>query len=257
MRATSRRRRYERAAAAGLAERAEIRDGERGVRTRARGAAGGGRAPPHMGDHRRVALLDIIGTCLTIAELRKIARRTGFLGDEARYGDYQIHGLFVEKMHDENVVARAVQKHLDTKYEGAIRKAKALGGDDALLSYWETAVDNGFVPGAYWALIGHPRLTSSVETRIFGDIHMMSHISGAAHRGDAREVVEARREKAEIARRLANVIGERNDELARLRAEIGRMSVELREGGARFPPNARACAVKSTPCAPRQRSDET
>jgi hypothetical protein len=174
----------------------------------------------------------IIGTCLTIAELRKIARRTGFLGDEARYGDYQIHGLFVEKMHDENVVARAVQKHLDTKYEGAIRKAKALGGDDALLAYWETAVDNGFVPGAYWALIGHPRLTSSVETRIFGDIHMMSHISGAAHRGDAREVVEARREKAEIARRLANVIGERNDELARLRAEIGRMSVELREGRA-------------------------
>jgi hypothetical protein len=174
----------------------------------------------------------IIGTCLTIAELRKIARRTGFLGSEARYGDYQIHGLFVEKMHDENVVTRAVQKHLDTKYEGAIRKAKALGGEAELFAYWETAVDNGFVPGAYWALIGHPRLTSSVETRIFGDIHMMSHISGAAHRGDAREVVEARREKAEIARRLANVIVERNDELVRLRAEIGRLGEQLREARA-------------------------
>jgi len=171
----------------------------------------------------------IIGTCLTIAELRKIARRTGFLGDEARYGDYQVHGLFVEKMHDENTVSRAVQKHLDTKYEGAIRKAKGLDGEAEFLDYWETAVDNGFVPGAYWALIGHPRLPSGVETRTFGDIHMMSHISGAAHRGDAREVVEARREKAEIARRLANVIGERNDELARLRAEIGRLGVQLRE----------------------------
>ncbi|WP_024880512.1 DUF2325 domain-containing protein [Methylosinus sp. LW3] len=171
----------------------------------------------------------IVGTCLTIAELRKIARRTGFLGEEARYNDYQVHGLFVEKMHDENIVSRAVQKHLDTRYEGAIRKAKALDGEEALLAYWESAVDNGFVPGAYWALIGHPRLTPGVETRIFGDIHMMSHLSGAAHRGDAREVAEARREKAEIARRLASVIAERNDELTVLRDEIARLGAQLRE----------------------------
>ncbi|MBG0811068.1 DUF2325 domain-containing protein [Methylosinus sp. H3A] len=171
----------------------------------------------------------IIGTCLTIVELRKLARRTGFLGNEASYNDYQVHGLFVEKMHDENVVSRAVQKHLDTKYEGLLRKAKALDGEEQLFDFWETAIDNGVVPGAYWALIAHPRLTSRVETRIFGDIHMMSHISGAAHRGDAREIAEARREKAEIARRLANVIAERNGELARLRAEIGRMSEQLRD----------------------------
>ncbi|WP_166141214.1 DUF2325 domain-containing protein [Methylosinus sp. RM1] len=174
----------------------------------------------------------IVGTCLTIAELRKIARRTGFLGDETRFNDYQVHGLFVEKMHDENVVSRAVQKHLDARYEGAIRKAKALDGEEALLAYWESAIDNGFVPGAYWALIGHPRLTPGVETRIFGDIHMMSHLSGAAHRGDAREVAEARREKAEIARRLASVIAERNDELTVLRDEIVRLGAELREARA-------------------------
>ncbi|WP_159731050.1 DUF2325 domain-containing protein [Methylosinus sp. Ce-a6] len=174
----------------------------------------------------------IVGTCLTVAELRKIARRTGFLGNEARYGDYQIHGLFVEKMHEENVVSRAVQKHLDAKYEGAVRKAKALDGEEEFLDYWESAVDNGFVPGAYWALIGHPRLPAGVETRIFGDIHMMSHLSGAAHRGEAREVAEARRAKSEIARRLANVIAERNDELARLRGEIGRLGEELRQARA-------------------------
>jgi hypothetical protein len=179
----------------------------------------------------------IIGTCLTIAELRKIARRTGFLGNESRYSDYQVHGLFVEKMHEENVVSRAVQKHLDTKYEGAVRKAKTLDGEEELIGYWEAAVDNGLVAGAYWALIGHPRLPASVETRIFGDIHMMSHLSGAAHRGEAREIAEARREKAEIARRLANVIAERDDELALLRGEIVRLGEELRE--------ARALAAES------------
>jgi hypothetical protein len=171
----------------------------------------------------------IVGTCLSLAELRKIARRTGFLGDETRYGDYHVHGLFVEKMHDENAVSRAVQKHLDAKYEGAIRKAKGLEGEDAFVAYWETAVDNGMVAGAYWALIGHPRLPASVETRIFGDIHMMSHICGATHRGDAREIADIRREKAEMARRLANVVAERNEEIARQRDEIARLGALVRE----------------------------
>ena len=80
----------------------------------------------------------IIGTCLTLGELRKMARRTGFLVNEARYRDHHIHGLFVEKMYDENTVSRAIQKHLDAKFEGAIRKAKPLDGDEAFLVYWES-----------------------------------------------------------------------------------------------------------------------
>jgi hypothetical protein len=171
----------------------------------------------------------IIGTCMTIAELRKIARRTRFLADEQRYDDYHIHGLFVEAMSEESPVSRAVQKHLDAKYEGAIRKAKALDGEEAFLDYWEKAVDAGFVPGAYWALMGHPRLPIGVDTRIFGDIHMMSHLCGATHRGEAREIAELRREKAEIARRFVALVAERNEELARQRGEIARLSAAVRE----------------------------
>lgn len=199
---------------------------------------------PEPGARRRIweiigaSHCSIVGTCMTLAELRKIARRTGFLANEARYGDYQIHGLFVEKMHDENAVSRAVQKHLDVKYEGAIRKTKTLDGEDAFLSFWETAVDNGFVPGAYWALIAHPRLPPLVETRIFGDVHMMSHICGASHRGDAREIAETRREKADIARRLTGVIAERNDRIAAQRADIARLTRRVAE----LEPLAQECA---------------
>ena len=141
---------------------------------------------------------------MTIAELRKIARRTRFLADESRYGDYQIHGLFVETMGEENVVSRAVQKHLDAKYEGAIRKAKIArrrGGVSRLLGdrrrQWLRSR----------RLLGADRPSApavGVDTRIFGDIHMMSHICGATHRGDTREIADMRREKAEMARRLAN-----------------------------------------------------
>jgi hypothetical protein len=132
-------------------------------------------------------------------------------------------------MSEENHVARAVQKHLDAKFEGAIRKAKALDGEAAFLAYWESAVDNGFVPGAYWALIGHPWLPAGVDTRIFGDIHMMSHLCGAAHRGEAREIAELRREKAEIARRFVTLVAERNEEIARQRGEVARLAAALRE----------------------------
>ena len=78
-------------------------------------------------------------------------------------------------------------------------------------SIGKAAVDNGFIPDAYWALLTHPRLSASLEIHLFGDVHMMSHICGASHRGDARAIGEARREKADLARRLTGVIGERND----------------------------------------------
>ncbi|HYA81311.1 MAG TPA: DUF2325 domain-containing protein, partial [Methylocystis sp.] len=89
------------------------------------------------------------------------------------------------------------------------------------------AVDNGFVPGAYWALITHARLPSAVEARIYGDVHMMSHICGASHRSDARALAEARREKADVARRLTAIISGRNEDLRRQQTEIERLTKQV------------------------------
>ncbi len=175
-----------------------------------------------------VSHCSVIGTCLTLGELRRLARRIGF-ANEARYTDYEIHALFVERMGEENVVSRAAQKHLDAKFEGAIRKARSLDGADGFLAYWEAAVDTGFVPGAYWALVTHSRLPRAVELQIYSDVHMMSHICGASHRGDARAIAEARRDKADLARRLTGVIAERNDDIRRQRTEIERLTKLVRE----------------------------
>jgi hypothetical protein len=142
----------------------------------------------------------IIGTCLTLGELRKIAKRTGFTEDPHRLTDYDLHGMIVAKMDTENSVSVAVQKHLDAKFEGAIRKAKSLESDEEFFSFWEAAIDAGLVPGAYWSVMTHPALSFDAEVRIYGEIHMMSHICGASNRGDARAVAEAERAKAELAR---------------------------------------------------------
>jgi hypothetical protein len=147
----------------------------------------------------------IIGTCLSVAELRKIARRIGFAGNEQGYCDYEVHGLFVGQMGQRNDVAIAVQKHLDQKFEGAIRKAKPIRDDAGLLAYWSDAQDLGTVPGTYWAIVTHPHLTPAVEIRVYGEVHMMSHISGASHRGDARELAVLRAENSELRRRVCEL----------------------------------------------------
>jgi hypothetical protein len=147
----------------------------------------------------------IVDTCLSVAELRKIARRIGFAGNEQRYCDYEIHGLFVGQMGQRNDVAIAVQKHLDRKFEGAIRKARPIRDDAGLLAYWSDAQDLATVPGAYWAIVTHPQLTHAVEIRVYGDVHMMSHISGASHRGDARELAVLRAENSELRRRVCEL----------------------------------------------------
>lgn len=166
-----------------------------------------------------VSHCSIIGTCLSVSELRRLARRAGVKNGD-RYTDFEMHGWFVDQMSQEGALARLTQKYLDSKYEGPIRKAASLADERSFLAHWEQALDNGFVAGAYWAMLTHPVLPAAVESRIFGEVHMMSHISGASHRWEARVVSELRREKAEVARRLSRLLAQRGEELDEARAEI-------------------------------------
>jgi hypothetical protein len=176
---------------------------------------------------RGASLCSIVGTCLTLSELRRIAKKCRFAEDPYKLSDYDVHGMIVSQMNTDNSVSRAVTKHLNVKFEGAVRKSRALNGDEAFLSYWENAVESGLVPGAYWALVSHPNLPLSVEARVYGEIHMMSHMCGASNRGDARAIAEVRREKGEMARRLTTQIAERDGSLREAREEIAKLRTRL------------------------------
>ncbi|MBB4199318.1 hypothetical protein CCR94_21410 [Rhodoblastus sphagnicola] len=185
----------------------------------------------HRADGRRLtiwevrgaSLCSIVGTCMSLGELRRIAKKCGVVDDPWRMSDYDIHGTLTARMSTETAAARAVTKHLDAKFEGAIRKARALESAEDFIGYWEAAVDAGLAPGAYWAMLTHPKLPPDVESRVYGEIHMMSHMSGASNRGDARAIAEARREKGELARRLTARIDERAAHLREAQAEMARL----------------------------------
>jgi hypothetical protein len=177
---------------------------------------------------RAASLCSVVGTCLTLVELRRIAKKCRFAVDPYKLTDYDIHGMIVSQMNTDNSISRAVTKYLNAKFEGAVRKCRVLEGDEALLGYWESAVEAGLAPGAYWALVTLPILPLNIETRVYGEIHMMSHICGSSNRGDARAITAARNEKGEIARRLTAQIAERDRRLREAQEENARLRTRLR-----------------------------
>ena len=67
---------------------------------------------------------------------------------------------------------------------------------------WRDAVRRGEIPGAYWATLTHPATTAAVIRDAFGEVHMLSHLVGAANRADIRRLCQLEAENADLHARL-------------------------------------------------------
>jgi len=143
-----------------------------------------------------------LGTCLSLSELRKTAKRLGLFHGIEAMTDYELHGAFVHAMSNRNRASSAVQKLLDANHGGAVRKASRCRTEEELSAFWDREVAEGNIAGAFWAVMSHIQLGGALEIRVFGEVHMMSHLCGAAHRGDARARSQAEQQCATLARRL-------------------------------------------------------
>jgi hypothetical protein len=130
----------------------------------------------------------IIGTCLSTHELRKLVPKfTGL--DRRDASDLEIHHSAVELAIEGGPAAKALHKLLDERYAAAIRRFDKAADDVDLLALWDEALKNGDIPPAYWALMTHPLATMPVRQKAFGELHMLSHLVGAANRADIRRLV--------------------------------------------------------------------
>ncbi|MEN8515212.1 DUF2325 domain-containing protein [Burkholderia sp. RS02] len=139
----------------------------------------------------------IIGTCLTTHELRRLVPKFTDL-DRQHATDLEIHHAAVELAIDGTAGAKALHKALDERYAGAIRAFDNAKDADELLARWKEALKSGDIPSAYWALMTHPRTTMGVRQAAFGDLHMLSHLVGAANRADIRRLVALEEENAAL-----------------------------------------------------------
>lgn len=155
----------------------------------------------------------IIGTCLSTGELRKLVPKFTTL-DRQGASDLEIHHAAVELANDGGDGAKALHKALEARYSGAVSKFDTAKDSEGLLALWGEALKSGDVPPAYWALMTHAQATMSVRQTAFGDVHMLSHLVGAANRADIRRLVALEEENAAL-----------KDKTERQQARLHEMSV--------------------------------
>jgi hypothetical protein len=143
----------------------------------------------------------IVGTCLSTGELRRLLVRLKVAGVQTA-GDHDVHMLGVMLADRPKAGARELQKALDRRHRAAVHRFAKAKTADAISALWEDALQSGDIPGAYWAVLSHPGSTDAIIKRTFGDVHMLSHLIGAANRADIRRLRELEAQNGDLTAKL-------------------------------------------------------
>jgi Uncharacterized protein conserved in bacteria (DUF2325) len=154
---------------------------------------------------RRTAIWDmhhsvhcsIVGTCLSNAEIRRLLIKLGVQGAESA-NDHDLHKQGVALAGRQQGGGKFIQKALDHRHETAIRQFAKAKDENALCELWEEALKRGDIPGAYWAVLSHPAASDAIMRKAFGDVHMLSHMVGAANRADIRRLCRLEEQNAAL-----------------------------------------------------------
>jgi hypothetical protein len=85
-------------------------------------------------------------------------------------------------------MARAIQKLLDKRYAGMIQRLDGCRVDEERTALWQAEYEAGRIPGAYWAFLSSNQVSASLLNRIFGEVHMLSHVLGRVAHKNATQV---------------------------------------------------------------------
>jgi hypothetical protein len=143
----------------------------------------------------------IVGTCLGMDELRKLARTARLVGADGM-NDYALHQGAVSESGYRNPWSERIQKWLEKKYDHVVRRFAKAKTDDAILDLWRDAQARGETAGGLWAALSHAYLSSSAAQRIYEEMHMLSHQAGAVTRGDQQTLAQLLDEVPKLRARL-------------------------------------------------------
>lgn len=169
----------------------------------------------------------VIGTCLTLADLRALGRKLKLKTDPAFPHDYQLHGFFAAAANKQETAAKLLGKLLDKRHAVAIRRVKDLEDDDAIRNHWEEALTAGDIPGPYWAMLTDPRVCSKFCERMFADVHMLSHLVGASNRADIRQLQSLEEENDAIWRKMQRMVHRHRNRVATKNAALEAADAEI------------------------------
>jgi hypothetical protein len=142
----------------------------------------------------------IIGTCLSTGELRQILKKLELAPAEST--DHELHGTAVSVAGRHDNAAKLLNKALDLRHKVAVNQFAKVTTEDGVRALWRDAVRRGEIPGAYWATLTHAATTPALIREAFGEVHMLSHLVGAANRADIRRLCQLEADKTELEAKL-------------------------------------------------------
>ena len=179
----------------------------------------------------------IVGTCLTLAEARKVGRKFGVTSDDPTQLDAAVHSFIVREASKQGLVSTHVCNLLNRKFEGMIRKAATADTPPKVLAFWREACNSGLVPSGYWAALTSPGLDEDGMIRIFSDVHMLSHINGSNNVALMRRLAHTERaleenleKQSELQRRSAMRVQDlrKKIDIETTKSEVARQQLESR-----------------------------
>jgi hypothetical protein len=175
----------------------------------------------------------IIGTCLSTIDLRDILRKLRVSG-AAEASDHDLHCMAVVIAGERAGGAKFLQKALDRRHRGDIVRYSRAKEPATLLHLWDECLRQGNIPGAYWAVLTHQLTTEDVVKRVFGDVHMLSHLVGAANRADIRRLRELQQDNAALAAKIERQQRQLQQGFAERDAKISHLNELLTEQGCKL-----------------------
>lgn len=166
----------------------------------------------------------VLGTCLSHEDLQRVARKCD-LHIQPHARTYDVHAHFVSEAGKDGPVSRALNKLLEQRYEGIVRKVGRCADGEALEHLWQAEYEAGRVAGAYWAVLTHTHVPAALQTRAFGEVHMLSHALGRATHQSALQAAELAQRAHELEDKLMRQARNHAEALARRDAEIARLSL--------------------------------
>jgi len=184
---------------------------------------------PEHGPSRRTKIWElsahlhcsIVGTCLSTSELRQVLAKVK-VADGASEHDLHGQGVLLASLRDGR--AKLLHKALDKRHRTAIGRFEPAKSVEEVRALWRQAVKQGEIPGAYWAAITHPATDNALIREIFGEVHMLSHLVGAANRADIRRLGELEAENARLQGKLARQQDHLRDAITSRDAKIRALS---------------------------------
>lgn len=164
----------------------------------------------------------IVGTCLSTADLRQILVKARVVLDGATEHDLHRQGVALAGQHDG--LGKLLHKALDRLHRTVVARFDKAATVDEVCTLWRWSVAQGDIPGAYWAAMTHPATNDALVREVFGEVHMLSHLVGAANRADIRRLSALEAENAALRNKLAR-------QQDHLRDDITQRDMKIRELG--------------------------